>query len=109
QQAVPPTPKARSVTGVVWRDFSPGGGTPGKVEQGELGIPGARVDLLDSSGRRVQSTKTEANGSFEFNRVRGSGLKTEIDPATFGAPFPGGSGGAPRRVRAVCVFLLLQG
>ena len=104
EQAVPPTPKARSVTGVVWRDFSPGGGTPGKVEQGELGIPGARVDLLDSSGRRVQSTKTEANGSFEFNRVRGSGLKTEIDPATFGAPFTGVSWLGPKLITPSIIF-----
>ena len=104
EQAVPPAPKARSVTGVVWRDFSPGGGTPGKVEQGELGIPGARVDLLDSKGRRVQSTKTEANGSFEFNRVRGSGLKTEIDPATFGAPFTGVSWLGPKLITPSIIF-----
>src|SRR5262245_49733138 len=34
-QAVQPAPKEGAITGVVWRDFKPGGGTPGKVEQGE--------------------------------------------------------------------------
>ena len=104
EQAVSPTPKDRSITGIVWRDFSPGGGTPGKVEQGELGIPGARVDLLDSSGKRLQSTKTEANGSFVFERVRGSGLKTEIDPATFGAPFTGVSWLGPKLITPSIIF-----
>ena len=28
------------IEGVVWRDFKPGGGVPGKVEKGELGLPG---------------------------------------------------------------------
>ena len=29
-----------AINGVVWRDFKPGGGKPGKVETGELGLPG---------------------------------------------------------------------
>jgi alpha-glucoside transport system permease protein len=98
EQAVTPTPKDGAVTGIVWRDFSPGGGTPGKVEPGELGIPGAKVDLLDASGKKVQSTLTEANGSFEFDRVRGSGLRTEINPSTFGAPFTGVSWLGPKLI-----------
>ena len=64
-----PTPKDGSITGIVWRDFSPGGGTPGKVEQGELGIPGARVDLLDSSGKTVQSTKTRGERLVRVRHV----------------------------------------
>ena len=52
----------------------------------------------------MQSTKTEANGSFEFNRVRGSGLKTEIDPATFGAPFTGVSWLGPKLITPSIIF-----
>jgi alpha-glucoside transport system permease protein len=98
EQAVTPQPKSGAVTGLVWRDFSPGGGTPGKVEPGELGIPGAKVDLLDSSGKKLQSTSTEANGSFEFDDVQGSQLNTEIDPSTFGAPFTGVSWLGPKLI-----------
>ena len=38
-QAVRPEPLQGGINGVVWRDFSPGGGTPGEVEPQELGIP----------------------------------------------------------------------
>jgi len=37
--AVQPPPKPGEIDGVVWRDFKPGGGVPGKVESGELGLP----------------------------------------------------------------------
>jgi alpha-glucoside transport system permease protein len=104
EQAVAPQPKSGAVTGIVWRDFSPGGGTPGKVEQGELGIPGANVDLLDSSGKKLQSTSTDANGSFEFDDVQGSGLNTEIDPSTFGAPFTGVSWLGPKLITPSIIF-----
>ena len=36
-QARQPAPKEGAVTGVVWRDFKPGGGTPGKLERGRWG------------------------------------------------------------------------
>jgi alpha-glucoside transport system permease protein len=104
EQAVTPQPKSGAVTGIVWRDFSPGGGTAGKVEQGELGIPGAKVDLLDSSGKKLQSTTTEANGSFAFDDVQGTGLNTEIDPSTFGAPFTGVSWLGPKLITPSIIF-----
>src|SRR5205085_294538 len=50
KQAVSPAPKAGDVVGVVWRDFKPGGGVPGKVEKGELGLPGVIVQLRDAKG-----------------------------------------------------------
>ncbi|MBA3841533.1 MAG: ABC transporter permease subunit [Actinobacteria bacterium] len=89
KQAVQPAAKHDAITGTVWRDFSPGGGTPGKVEKGELGIPGAKVDLLDSSGKQVQSTSTSDDGSFTFDKITGSGYQAKLDSATFAAPFGG--------------------
>lgn len=89
KQAVQPATKQGAITGIVWRDFSPGGGTPGKVEQGELGIPGAKVDLLDSSGKQVASASTSDDGSFVFDNVSGSGLNVKLDKSTFGAPYGG--------------------
>ena len=50
KQAVQPAPKPGEIVGVVWKDFKPGGGTPGKVEPGEAGLPGVKVQLRSSSG-----------------------------------------------------------
>src|SRR5215210_3850950 len=55
KQALQPEPLQGGITGVVWRDFKPGGGTPGEVEEGELGLPGVTVELTDSSGKKVGS------------------------------------------------------
>ena len=89
KQAVDPQTVSGGIAGVVWRDFSPGGGTPGKIEPDELGIPGASVTLLDSSGKKVDSTKTEDDGSFEFTNLSGGSYQTQISKATFTEPFTG--------------------
>ena len=47
-QAVRPQPIANGISGVVWRDFKPGGGKPGVLEHGEAGLPGVTVELRDS-------------------------------------------------------------
>jgi len=89
KQAVVPAPKPDAITGVVWRDFKPGGGTPGKVEQGELGIPSVKVQLRDSSGKSAGTATTDDHGDFTFDNVKGSGYKASIGPATFRKPFGG--------------------
>src|SRR6185437_16786905 len=89
QQAVKPAGKAGAIEGVVWRDFSPGGGKPGVVEQSELGLPGVTVELRDSSGKVVQSTKTESNGTFTFTGVTGGTYNAGIGAQTFAKPFGG--------------------
>ena len=68
-QAVDPKPIDKGIAGVVWRDFKPGGGVTGKVEKGELGLPGVTVVLRDSSGKKVQSTSTGDDGTFTTQRV----------------------------------------
>jgi alpha-glucoside transport system permease protein len=88
KQAVVP-PAGQGVVGTVWRDFKPGGGTPGKVETGEFGIPGVTVVLRDSGGKQVGSTKTADNGTFSFGRQSGGPFTTAIGSATFRAPFGG--------------------
>jgi alpha-glucoside transport system permease protein len=89
KQAAAPTVKPGAVTGVVWRDFKPGGGVPGKVEQGELGIPGVKVNLIDSGGKSVGTATTDDTGAFTFDKVTGTGYRVGIDKATFAAPFGG--------------------
>jgi alpha-glucoside transport system permease protein len=89
KQAVTPQPAQGAITGVVWRDFKPGGGKPGVVEPGEVGLPKVAVDLRDSSGKTVSSTKTQPNGSFRFDKVGPGTYQAAIDKKTFAAPFGG--------------------
>jgi alpha-glucoside transport system permease protein len=86
--AVRPEPLQGGITGVVWRDFKPGGGEAGVVEEGELGLPGVTVQLRDESGSTVESAKTEIDGRFEFERVDGP-HRVAIASTTFVAPFEG--------------------
>jgi alpha-glucoside transport system permease protein len=88
-QAVDPKPAANGITGVVWRDFTPGGGKPGKVDAGELGLPGVTVELRDAAGKKVDSVTTEDNGTFTFEDVHAGTYKTAIGPKTFAQPFGG--------------------
>jgi alpha-glucoside transport system permease protein len=89
KQAVEPPSKQDGITGVVWRDFKPGGGTPGKVEQGELGLPGVTVVLLDQSGSKVASAKSADDGTFAFDGVAQGDYQVAIGASTFAKPFGG--------------------
>ncbi len=89
EQAVVPEPVEGGITGVVWRDFSPGGGTPGEVEDEEIGIPGATVELRDSSGNEVQTTTTEPNGTFVIENVDDGEYQVALGSSTFAAPYEG--------------------
>src|SRR5690606_26968194 len=55
-QAKAPPSIEDGISGVVWRDFSPGGGTPGVIEPGEMGLPGVTVEIRGPDGS--QTTKT---------------------------------------------------
>jgi len=88
-QAVDPKPKPGDIVGTVWRDFKPGGGTPGVVERGELGLPGVTVNLRTTSGKVVQSAKTKPDGTFDFANVSAGTYQTGIGSQTFRKPFGG--------------------
>ena len=89
EQARVPEALAGGITGVVWRDFKPGGGTPGELEQGELGLPGVTVELRDGGGKRVSETKTEPDGTFAFEDVESGSYRAAIGPKTFSEPYAG--------------------
>ena len=57
------------IVGVVWRDFKPGGGTPGKVEPEELGLPGVTVQLRNSEDKVVKTAAAADDGTFDFGVV----------------------------------------
>ena len=74
-----------AITGVVWRDFKPGGGTPGEVEPEELGLPGVTVELRDADGDKVESAATRRTTARSRSRTS--------------SPASTGSRSAPRRSR----------
>jgi alpha-glucoside transport system permease protein len=88
-QAVLPEPLQGGINGVVWRDFKPGGGTPGEVEDEEVGLPGVTVELREAGGGSVASTTTEADGTFAFEDVGSGQFEVAIGPETFAEPFNG--------------------
>jgi alpha-glucoside transport system permease protein len=88
-QAVDPPPKPGDVVGTVWRDFKPGGGKPGVVETGELGLPNVNVELRSATGKVVQTTSTAPNGTFDFKGVPGGSYQAAVGASTFAKPFAG--------------------
>jgi alpha-glucoside transport system permease protein len=98
RQAVKPAGASGAIEGVVWRDFKPGGGKPGVVEQGELGLPGVTVELSDSASKVVQSAKTDPNGGFEFKNVAAGTYNAGIGAQTFAKPFGGYSWLGPKLI-----------
>ncbi len=88
-QAAAPAPAAHTVSGVVWRDFKPGGGVAGKIDRGELGLPGVTLELKAPSGKVIARTTSNADGSFAFTGVSPGSYRVGVGAATFAAPFAG--------------------
>jgi alpha-glucoside transport system permease protein len=89
KQAVQPASHSGQINGVVWRDFKPGGGKPGVVEKGELGLPGVSVELRSSAGNVLQTTKSGADGAFSFTDVPSGTYQAGVGASTFAKPFGG--------------------
>jgi alpha-glucoside transport system permease protein len=106
KQAATPEPKSGAVTGVVWRDFSPGGGKPGVVEQGELGIPGVTV-ALSKDGKSAGTAKTADDGTFAFDSLGGGSYEVQVAPATFTKPYGGVNWLSPNLVTPAIIIAFL--
>jgi alpha-glucoside transport system permease protein len=89
KQAILPKAVPGHISGVVWRDFKPGGGTPGKVEAGELGLPGVTVQLRNSDNKVVKTAASDDNGVFDFGVVTPGTYKAGISAGTFSKPWGG--------------------
>ncbi len=98
EQAVVPEPLQGGITGVVWRDFRPGGGAPGEVEPEELGLPGVTVELRTAAGETLDETTTDTTGAFAFEEVEAAEYRVAIGPKTFAQPFGGVSWLGPRLI-----------
>jgi alpha-glucoside transport system permease protein len=87
-QAATPSPRRRAISGVVWRDFKPGGGIPGQVERTELGLPGVTVQL-QQNGKTVAAATTKSDGRFAFDDLKPASYQVGIGAKTFAKPFVG--------------------
>lgn len=86
--AQPPPAVPGAVTGLVWRDFSPGGHL-GVIDPGEKGLPGMRLSLVAGDGRTTATTVSGAGGDFRFEHVPSGSYRVTLDAANFRAPFGG--------------------
>lgn len=98
-QVAAPTATPGAISGIVWRDFKPGGGTAGEPEAGELGIPGATLELRDGAGKVLATTTTSPAGAFRFTDLPGAGpYRVALSARTFGVPDPGISWLGPKLI-----------
>jgi alpha-glucoside transport system permease protein len=88
-QAGEPPARPGEVVGVVWRDFKPGGGRPGVVDRGELGLPGVSVELRDAAGTVVRTATTGDDGGFAFTNAGTGTFHGAISKQTFAQPWGG--------------------
>jgi alpha-glucoside transport system permease protein len=88
-QAISPEGVPDGVAGVVWRDFKPGGGVPGRVEREEVGLPGVTVELRGPDGRAIATQETGDDGTFRFTGLDPGQYRVAIGSETFAEPFGG--------------------
>ncbi|MEV5275253.1 ABC transporter permease [Streptomyces werraensis] len=77
------------VRGVVYLDFTPGGGgEPGVVDREESGLPGVTVEAV-RDGKKVASTTTASDGSFRFTGLDDGAYALKLPPDNFAPPYEG--------------------
>ncbi|MEU5537174.1 ABC transporter permease subunit [Streptomyces sp. NPDC020362] len=80
---------ADEVRGVVYLDFTPGGGgKQGRVDPKESGLPGMKVEAL-RDGKTVASTTSAADGSFRFNGLHEGSYTLKLPASNFAPPYQG--------------------
>ncbi|MEV0980376.1 ABC transporter permease subunit [Streptomyces sp. NPDC049915] len=83
------TAGADEVRGVVYLDFTPGGGgQQGRVDPKESGLPGMKVEAV-RDGRTVASATTGSDGSFRFSGLDDGTYRLKLPKANFAPPYQG--------------------
>lgn len=106
KQAVAPKVGA-GVSGVVWNDFRlGGGGTTGKLDKGEYGVPGLTVQAV-RGGRVVASTQTADDGSFHLTGVGPGSVRLRLPASDFTASYGGVSWLGPTLITPAIILAYL--
>jgi ABC-type sugar transport system permease subunit len=104
-QAAPPS--GPGLTGVVWNDFKlGGGGATGKIDKGEMGVPGVTVQAVQA-GKVVSSTTTASNGTFGFPNLTSGSYTLELPASDFAAPYGGVSWLGPTLITPAIIIAYL--
>jgi ABC-type sugar transport system permease subunit len=81
--------RSPGLSGVVWNDFRlGGGGTSGKVDAGERGLGGTKVEAL-RDGKVVETATAEPDGSFEFPDLTSGGYQLRLPASNFAGAYGG--------------------
>ncbi|WP_030933353.1 ABC transporter permease subunit [Streptomyces sp. NRRL S-646] len=81
---------ADEVSGVVYLDFTPGGGgKQGRVDPRESGLPEMKVEAVGDDGTTVGRTTTAADGSFHFAGLKSGSYTVELPASNFAQPYQG--------------------
>lgn len=84
-----PAAGGSGLSGVVWNDFRRGGGgTIGKVDQGELGLKGMQVQAI-KDGKVVATTSADKQGKFTFSKLTSGSYKVKLPAANFAGAYGG--------------------
>ncbi|AWI27520.1 MULTISPECIES: carbohydrate ABC transporter permease [Streptomyces] len=80
---------ADALSGVVYLDFTPGGGGErGKVDREESGLPGMTVEAVQG-GRTAATATTAADGSFAFRGLEAGSYTVRLPAENFAPPYEG--------------------
>lgn len=81
---------AGELRGVVYLDFTPGGGgSLGVVDLKESGLPRMKVEAVRADGKTVASTTSAADGSFRFTGLAAGSYGVELPASNFAQPYQG--------------------
>ncbi|MEU0898969.1 carbohydrate ABC transporter permease [Streptomyces massasporeus] len=80
---------ADELRGVVYLDFTPGGGgEQGKVDRRESGLPKMKVEAV-RDGETIAATTTAADGSFRFKGLASGSYEVRLPSSNFSQPYEG--------------------
>ncbi|MFJ9847991.1 ABC transporter permease subunit [Streptomyces sp. NPDC101150] len=76
--------------GVVFLDFTPGGGgRPGKVDAAERGLPRLAVEAVDPHGKVVAHGTTGADGAYRLTGLTSGSYAVRLPAQDFAPPYEG--------------------
>lgn len=88
QPARPAAAKPDAITGTVWADFAPGGGTVNQIDGNEKGLPEVKIEAL-SGGKVVATTTSRDDGTFELGGLAPGSYTLRLAADNFTPPYGG--------------------